>query len=64
MTKFNLEKFKTQKPDKIATSVRLEVSMLNTLDKLATESLISRNELIVRCIAYALENYEADDTTQ
>jgi len=63
MNSFKLTKFKPIKPEKIATSIRLDASMLNTLDKLAAAVDISRNEMIVRCITYALENYEADDET-
>lgn len=30
--------------------------MLNTVDKIAAETDISRNEFIVQCIEYALKN--------
>lgn len=42
--------------EKSVISIRIDTDMLNTVDKIAAETDISRNEFIVQCIEYALKN--------
>ena len=55
MEKFNPSKRQLKK-EKVVTSIRLELEQLEAIDKASYETGISRNEFIVQCIAYALEN--------
>lgn len=49
--------FKPIKPEKTVISIRLDSDVLKVLDDLSTDTDISRNELIVQCIDYALKNF-------
>ena len=51
-----MEEFKPTKQEKAVISVRLNVSTLQTIDDLSIKTDISRNEFIVQCIEYALNN--------
>lgn len=42
--------------DKIVISIRIEESKLNEIDKIASLTDISRNEVIKQCIDFALDN--------
>ncbi|WP_367990684.1 ribbon-helix-helix domain-containing protein [Bacteroides congonensis] len=53
-----MNEFKPVKQEKTVISIRLDVSMLKTVDELSIETDISRNELIVQCIEYALKNFK------
>ena len=53
-----MKDFKPIKPEKTVISIRLNVSMLQEIDKLSQKTYISRNELIVQCIEYALNNFK------
>lgn len=53
-----MKDFKPIKPEKTVISIRLNVSMLQEIDKLSQKTDISRNELIVQCIEYALKNFK------
>ena len=53
-----MKDFKPIKPEKTVISIRLNVSMLQEIDKLSQKTDISRNELIVQCIEYALNNFK------
>ena len=53
-----MNKFKPVKNEKTVISIRLDVELLNEVDKLSTKTDISRNELIVQCIQYALQNMQ------
>lgn len=53
--------FKPIKQEKIVISIRLDIDMLKKIDKLSNDFDISRNELIVQCIDYALKNYKCYD---
>lgn len=44
------------KQEKTVISIRLDVDMLKNIDELSNKIDISRNELIVQCIDYALKN--------
>lgn len=50
--------FKPIKQEKVVISIRLDNETLTTIDKLAQKTDISRNELIVQCLSFALENLE------
>jgi len=51
-----MENFKPFKNEKTVISIRIDRDMLKTLDDWANETDISRNEMIVQCIDYALKN--------
>ena len=53
-----MNKFKPVKNEKTVISIRLDVDLLNEVDKLSAKTDISRNELIVQCIQYALQNMQ------
>ena len=53
-----MNKFKPVKNEKTVISIRLDVELLNAVDKLSVKTDISRNELIVQCIQYALQNMQ------
>lgn len=48
--------FKPIKQEKTVISIRLDVDMLKNIDDLAQKTDISRNEIIVQCIDFALKN--------
>ncbi len=48
--------FRPIKQEKAVISIRLDVEILKTLDELSGDVNISRNEFIVQCIKFALEN--------
>jgi len=50
---FKVEKEKTEK---VVISIRIDNDMLNIIDKLSGETGISRNQVIIQCIEYALKN--------
>ena len=56
MKKFEPHNFKPIKKEKFVTSIRLDSEMLETIDKLSVENNLSRNEFIIQCIKYALNN--------
>lgn len=53
--------FKPFKNEKIVISIRIDKEMLNVVDSLANETDISRNEMIIQCIEYALKNFKKED---
>lgn len=48
--------FKLVKPEKTVISIRLDVELLKAIDDLSKLSDVSRNEVIVQCVEYALSN--------
>jgi len=44
------------KNEKTNISLRIDNDMLNVIDKLARETNISRTQMIIQCIEYALKN--------
>lgn len=52
--------FKPVKTEKIIISIRIDVNTLKTIDESANDANISRNEMIVQCIDYALENFQKE----
>ena len=53
--------FTIRKPEKKVISMRISSEVLQKLDQMATESDISRNELINQMILFALEHMEDDE---
>lgn len=54
-----MKEFKPIKQEKTVISIRIDVDTLKTIDNLSDKTEISRNELIVQCIDYALNNLKA-----
>ena len=53
-------KFNPQKEDKLIISLRLPRNKVDLVDGLATERDISRNEFLMQCIDYALNNIDEE----
>ena len=53
-----LNEFKPVKSEKIVISIRIDTDKLKTIDGLATATDISRNEMIIQCIDYAIKNID------
>lgn len=53
-----MNEFKPVKQEKTVISIRLDVEMLKAVDEVSAKTDISRNELIVQCIDYALKNFK------
>ena len=53
-----MEVFMPKKPDKEVISIRIPSDLLESVDKNAARSDISRNEFINQCIIFALEHLE------
>jgi len=53
-----MKEFKPIKQEKTVISIRIDVDLLKTIDNVSTQTDISRNELIVQCVEYALKNYK------
>lgn len=58
-----MSEFKPIKQEKTVISIRLDVEMLKNIDELAKQTDISRNEIIVQCIDYALKNAKSDKSS-
>lgn len=56
-----MKNFKPIKQEKVVISIKLDSEMLTNIDHIAQQTDISRNELIVQCLSYALENIENND---
>lgn len=54
-----MEKFKPIRQEKTIISIRMGIDLLDCVDKASLASNISRNEFIVQCIEYALNNMES-----
>ena len=57
-------KFNPKKIEKLIISLRMPQDNVDLIDRLATERNISRNEFLMKCIDYALENLEDDIDTR
>lgn len=53
-----MKNFKPAKQEKTIISIRIDSDTLKLIDDLSTKTDISRNEFIVQCIDFALENLE------
>jgi len=56
-----LARFIIKKPEKEVISMRIDSLLLKKLDKMASESDISRNELINQMILFALDHMEVNE---
>ncbi|MCL2771879.1 MAG: ribbon-helix-helix domain-containing protein [Oscillospiraceae bacterium] len=56
-----MPEFNPQKIEKIAITLRLEESTIEKLDKLSIKRDLSRNELMVQCIDFALKHIIDDE---
>ncbi len=56
MKNFKPQNFRPIRKEKLVTSIRLESDILEIIDKLSVQNDLSRNEFIVQCIKYALNN--------
>lgn len=56
----DMKNFKPIKQEKTVISIRIDVELLKTVDELSAKTDISRNELIVQCIDYAVKNFKND----
>lgn len=55
-----MKKFIPQKPEKEVISIRISTDTISHIDKIASDTDISRNELINQCIEFALQNLDTD----
>lgn len=53
-----MKNFVPKKSEKDVISIRIDTKLLEKLDMLSAEADISRNEMIVQCIEYALSNMD------
>lgn len=53
-----MKNFKPKKTEKDVVSIRMDIKLLEQIDSIASSNDISRNELIVQCIEYAIDNME------
>lgn len=51
-----MKEFKPIKQEKSIISIRIDNELLKKVDEVSTKTDISRNELIVQCIDFALKN--------
>lgn len=51
-----MREFKPKKQEKDVISIRIDTELLEKVDKLSNDVDISRNEFIVQCIEYAIDN--------
>lgn len=50
--------FLPQKPEKEVISIRIKSETLKKIDQIASQTEISRNEMINQCIDFALEHFQ------
>ena len=55
----NMSGFKPVKNEKVVISIRIDKDMLDVVDNMANDTDISRNEVIIQCIDYALKSSNA-----
>lgn len=56
-------KFIPRNGEKEVISVRIPKVLLQRVDKLAIENSLSRNELLMQCVEFALDNLESGPKT-
>ena len=56
-----MKNFKPKKTEKDVISIRIETGLLEKIDHLSANIDISRNEMIIQCIQYALSNMEQNE---
>jgi len=57
-----MSKFIPKKYEKEVISMRISTELLATIDEKAAKIGISRNELLIQCINFALENMEDSES--
>ena len=57
----SMTEFNPSKVEKTVISIRIEMEKLKTIDALSSERDISRNEFILQCIDFALNNIKNSD---
>lgn len=55
-----MEEFIPKRSDKEVISVRMPSHLLHDIDRIATDTGISRNELINQCIIFAIEHLKQE----
>lgn len=53
-----MKEFKPSKQEKTIISLRIDVELLKKIDEISVKTDISRNELLVQCIEYAINNFK------
>ena len=53
-----MSSFVPKKSEKDVISIRIDSDLLKVVDKTASKSDISRNEVVVQCIEFALKNLD------
>ncbi len=53
-----MKEFKPLKQEKTIISLRMDIELLKKVDDISVKTDISRNELLVQCIEYALKNFK------
>jgi len=53
----NMTDFNPKKTEKIIISLRIPVDTLKDIDRISADIDLSRNEFVLQCIDYAIENY-------
>ncbi len=53
-----MQNFKPKKYEKDVISIRIDTQLLETVDSIANSTDISRNELIVQCIQFAIDSMD------
>lgn len=53
-------KFKPKSGEKEAISFRISKDLLVQIDKIAVENSLSRNEFMIQCLEYAINNIEEE----
>lgn len=53
-----MKEFKPIKQEKTVISIRLDIELLKAVDNLAQKTDISRNEIIIQSIEFALKNFK------
>ena len=56
--------FKIQKPESLNKTIRMPSTMIEQMEKIASQKNISFNQLVVQCCQYALDNLEADESSK
>lgn len=54
-------KFVPRRGDKEVISFRIPKDLLNEIDKLANNNALSRNEFMVQCLEFAIDNISEED---
>ena len=54
-------KFIPRNGEKEVISFRIPKNLLNTIDTIATDNSLSRNEFMIQCLEFALDNLDCQD---